>query len=58
MAEGLEDAIAVALDILFESQLPANDNPLRYINQRAKRLLEILKIMRTGPDAYDPDSKS
>jgi hypothetical protein len=55
MCEGLEDATAIALDITFESQAPKTDDPLKYISQRASRLIQILKILRIGPDAYNSD---
>ena len=55
MAIGLEDAIAIALDILFESDKPKHKDPLTYINQRANRLIKLLQILRIGPNSYDPD---
>ena len=48
---GLEDALAVALDII---QILTGERPV--ITHRMKRLIEILRTLRLGPYAYDKDS--
>jgi len=47
---GLEDALAVAIDIINEQA-----RSLAYIEARARKLSEILKTVRANPQAYDPE---
>lgn len=49
-AAGLEDALAVAWDIIHELQAA-----LIYADGRARRSIEILQDVRKGPHSYDPD---
>ncbi len=46
-ANGLEDALAVAWDIILESE-----RALAFIGSRTRRLVEILQSVRSGPYAY------
>lgn len=52
-AAGIEDALAVAWDIIREL-----DTARTYTEARAKKLIEILKIIREGPRAYDQERAS
>jgi len=47
---GIEDAIAVALDVLQEYQASQ-----KYTEARISQLTDILTITREGPHSYDPD---
>ena len=50
---GLEDAIAVVLDMIGEC-----DRAMLYIQGRSRTLHGILKTLRSGPNAYDPDKEA
>ncbi len=49
-AAALEDALAVAIDIINEQARAAV-----YIDARTRKLMEILKQARPGPNAYQPE---
>lgn len=49
-AAALEDALAVAYDIILDQQ-----RALTYAASRAEKLVDILQTARKGPHAYDPD---
>lgn len=49
-AAALEDALAVAYDIILDQQ-----RALQYAASRAEKLVDILQTARSGPHAYDPD---
>lgn len=52
-AAGLEDALAVTLDLLRHSaEIDLEQSALQ---KRAETLSSILKQVRGGPDAYDPE---
>jgi hypothetical protein len=52
-AAGAEDAIAVMLDVLRHST--EIDLERGALQQRAEKAIEILRMVRGGPDGYDPD---
>lgn len=49
----IEDALAVQWDIIFELT-----EALKYAEGRARRTIDILKVLRKGPHAYDPEQQS
>lgn len=49
-AAGLEDAIAVLLDVIHVIR-----ETLQYAEARIRKALEILKITRRGPHSYDAE---
>ena len=49
-AAGLEDALAVALDLVREYEQSEV-----YAKARLQKLMEIIKQVRTGPHNYDPE---
>ena len=52
-AAALEDALAVAWDIIHEQA-----RALAYAESRARRVIDILQITRSGPQAYNPEQQS
>ncbi len=52
-AAALEDALAVAWDIIHEQA-----RSLIYAEGRARRIIDILQLTRSGPQAYDPEQQS
>jgi len=52
-AAGLEDALAVAWDIILEQR-----RALMYLESRARRVIEILQQVRGGPHAYNKEQPS
>jgi hypothetical protein len=49
-AAGLEDALAVVMDMQRECL-----EAMTYIEGRSRALADILRKLREGPNAYDPD---
>lgn len=49
-AAGLEDALAISVDVLLEVE-----QELQYLEARIAQLQEVLQILRSGPYAYDQD---
>jgi hypothetical protein len=48
---GLEDAMAIALDIIRENEIAT-----QYTASRAKRLTDVLRVLRSSPHAYPVDA--
>ena len=53
VAAGLEDALAVVLDVLFEME-----SSLLFSSSRLRRLMTILKTLRSGPYAYNQEDEA
>ena len=47
---GLEDALAIAIDIIAENRIHQ-----LYLESRIRQLHRALQELRAGPDNYDPD---